>query len=137
MYLAVFVLLRVVMKRQLGSASISDLLILVLIADAAQNGMADDYKSITSGILLVATLMFWNFVVDWLGFRVEPLGRLLHPGPILLVESGQPITKNLKREMMTHEELMTQLREHGIDRMERVKRAYLEADGQISVIPKD
>ena len=67
MYIVLFSILRFFMKRQSGVIGIADLLVIVLVADAAQNAMANEYKSITEGTLLVVTIVFWNFAVDWLG----------------------------------------------------------------------
>ena len=68
-YIGLITLIRVVLKREAGSVSVADLLMIVLIADAAQNAMANDYKSVTDGFILVATIVFWNFSFDWLGYR--------------------------------------------------------------------
>ncbi|MES4786098.1 MAG: DUF421 domain-containing protein, partial [Nitrospiraceae bacterium] len=68
-YLSIFFLLRVLLKRQAGTVGIADLLVVVLIADAAQNAMANDYHSVTDGLLLVATIVFWSYALDWIGFR--------------------------------------------------------------------
>jgi uncharacterized membrane protein YcaP (DUF421 family) len=63
MYLGLFVLLRVVLKRQSGGVAITDILVVVLLADAAQNGMAGDYRSIPDGLLLVGTILFWSYSI--------------------------------------------------------------------------
>ncbi len=68
-YIMLFLILRFLLKRQSGVIGIADLLVVVLIADAAQNAMASEYKSITEGAILVLTIVFWNYAVDWLGFR--------------------------------------------------------------------
>jgi len=135
-YLGLFLLLRVVSKRQSGAVSISDILVVVLLADAAQNAMAADYTSITDGLLLVGVVVFWSHALDWLGYRVPLMGRLVHPPPLLLVRDGAPIRENLRRELMTEDELLTQVREQGIERIADVKSARLEGDGRVSVIPK-
>jgi uncharacterized membrane protein YcaP (DUF421 family) len=135
-YLALFTLLRVT-KRQAGSLSIPDLLVLVLIADAAQNSMAGDYKSVPDGLLLVSVIVFWSFALDWLGYRVPLIGRFVHPPPVELVRNGRMLRQNMRRELITVEELMSQLREQGIDALNKVKSARLEGDGQISVITRD
>ena len=71
MYFVIFGLLRVVLRGRTGGTTMSDLLVLVLIADAAQNAMADDYTSLASGTLLVATIIGWSFALDWLAYRVR------------------------------------------------------------------
>lgn len=135
MYLVLFCMLRI-FKRQTGSMSISDLLLIVLIADAAQNGMASDYKSVTDGLLLVATLVFWNYVLDWMAFRYKSFGKWFFPPPLCLIENGRMNLKSMRHELISRGELMSVLREHGIERVEDVKRAFMEGDGQISVIKK-
>lgn len=133
-YLALLFLLRMILKRQAGTVGMSDLLVMVLIADAAQNGMADDYKSLPDGILLVATLIFWNFALEWLGYHFPRLERFLHPDPLPLIQNGQMIEHAMKRELITESELLSQLRQQGIRNLGEVERAYLEGDGHISVI---
>lgn len=135
-YLFLFSLLRV-MRRQAGAIGISDLLVVVLIADAAQNAMASEYKSITEGLVLVATIVFWDYFLDWLGYRFPAVRRLLRPAPLLLIKDGRIQRRNLKQEMITEEELMSQLREQGVESVEEVEKSYMEGDGHISVITKD
>jgi uncharacterized membrane protein YcaP (DUF421 family) len=74
-YLGILVLMRIVVRQASGSLNIADLLLIVLVADAAQNGMSADYTSITNGLVLVATLMFWSVVLDWLGYNMPALGN--------------------------------------------------------------
>lgn len=134
MYLAIFFLLRFILRREAGTVGITDLLVVVLIADAAQNGMASDYTSITEGLVLVTTIVLWSFFLDWLGFHFPAIQDLLHPRPLLLVKDGRTDKRNLRKELITHEELMGQLREQGVDKLDKVKEAYMEQDGRISVI---
>ena len=135
-YLALFAILRL-FKRESGTVGIADLLVIVLIADAAQNGLAGDYTSITEGVLLVATIVAWSYALDWLAHRSRRLERLLKPQPLLLVRDGRPLRRHLTQELITEDELAGQLRLHGIDDIARVKMAYLESDGRISVVPQD
>lgn len=136
LYLLLFALLRFVFRREAGTVGITDLLVLVLIADAAQNAMADDYTSITEGVALVSTIIFWSHFLDWLGYRFSRLGRFVHPPPLPLVKGGQMIRSHMRRELITEEELMSQLREQGIEDISEVKSAFLEGDGHLSVIRK-
>lgn len=136
-YLLLFVFLRFMLKRETGMIGIADLLVVVLVADAAQNAMASEYKSVTEGALLVSTIIFWNYLLDWVGFRFPALGRILHPPPLALVEDGRLNRRNMRREMISEPELMSQLREQGVEDVSEVKRACLEGDGRVSVIKKD
>jgi uncharacterized membrane protein YcaP (DUF421 family) len=133
-YLALFLLLRVTGKRQTGGMGVSDLLVIVLIADAAQNAMAGQYNSVSDGIVLVGTIIFWAYALDWLGYHVPLVQRLVHPMPLLLIENGRTLPKNLRSELLTHEELMSELRAQGVDAISAVSRAYLEGNGQLTVI---
>ncbi|MET0502272.1 MAG: YetF domain-containing protein [Candidatus Binatia bacterium] len=135
-YLFLFVLLRI-LRRGAGAIGISDLLVLVLVADAAQNAMASEYKSITEGLVLVTTIVLWDYLLDWLGYRFPGLRPLLRPAPSLLIKNGRVQRRNLAREMITEEELVEQLREQGVASIEEVKESFMEGDGHISVITKD
>ncbi|MDQ3009775.1 MAG: DUF421 domain-containing protein [Acidobacteriota bacterium] len=135
-YLFIFLLLRV-LRRDAGALGIADLLMVVLVADAAQNAMASEYKSVTEGAVLVATIGFWNYFLDWLGYKSPWFQRVLRPTPLLLIKNGQLQRRNLQKEMITKEELIGQLREQGVESPDEVKKCYLEGDGHISVIKKD
>lgn len=136
MYLLILVGFRI-FRREAGELSVSDLLVVVLIADAAQNGMADEYKSVTEGVTVVATIFGWNFLLDWLAYRSRFVYRLLHPPSLLLVRNGHIQGRNLRSELITRQDLLAQLREQGVEDVRSVKKAYLESDGRVSVIRND
>lgn len=133
-YLTLFFLLRVVLKRQSGGIGITGVLVIVLIADAAQNGMASDYGSVPEGIILVATIMFWSYLLDWLGYRYPRMERFIYPRPLQLVKDGELLQHNLDRERISEAELMSQVRLQGIAEISRIREAYMERDGRVSVI---
>lgn len=132
-YLFLFIILRV-LRREAGVVGIADLLVVVLIADAAQNAMASEYKSITEGAVLIVTIAAWDYLLDWLGYRFPKFHRLLTPAPLPLVKDGRVIKKHLRQELITEEELLSQLRQQGVQNLAEVKRCYLEGDGHFSVI---
>jgi len=136
MYLSIFVLLRVILRGRTSGVTISDLLVLVLIADAAQNAMAADYMTITNGLVLVATIITTSFVMDWLAFRSERLRRFVHPERKPLVVDGRLLRRTMNEELITEDELMTQLRMNGVEDVAEVKAVYLEGNGAISVIKR-
>ncbi len=133
MYLAMFTLLRV-FRRQAGSVSIADLLLIVIIADASQNGMAGDSKSVTEAVVLIGVIIFWDYFIDWLGFKSEVLSKVLEPQPVLLVKNGRMIRRNMNKELITEDEIQTHLRQQGIEDISEVKEMHLEADGEFSII---
>ena len=136
-YWFIFLLFRVVLRRSVGAIGIADVLLLVLIADAAQNAMAGDYKSITDGAILVSTILGWSVLFDWITFRFPRIGKLVEPSPLPLVEYGRMNRRNMREELVSEDELMAKLREQGIERLEEVKRAMMESDGVVTVIRYD
>lgn len=137
MYFLIFVLLRAVLKRQAGGIGTTDVLVIVLLAEVAGNGIAAEYKSVVEGAVLVGTILFWSYMLDWAGYRFPAFERILRAPTLLLVENGKILRKNMKAELVTMEELMAQLREKGIEDYAQVKKACMEADGMISVIKMD
>jgi uncharacterized membrane protein YcaP (DUF421 family) len=137
MYLGIFILLRVLLRRVAGNVTVADLLMVVLIADAAQNGMSAGYQSVTDGAILVLTIIFWNYALDRLAFYLPSVGRFIHPPPLPLVRDGCLLWRNMRAESISRDELMSQLREAGVDDVNKVKLAYVEGDGRVSVIKRD
>jgi len=135
-YLGLFIMLRVLLRRQSGTVGIGDMLVLVLIADAAQNAMANDYHSVPDGLLLVATIIGWSYALDWLGYHVPAIQRFVYPPPLPLVRDGKLLRRNMRRELITEEELMSQLRQNGIDSLDQIDQACMEGDGQISFVKR-
>lgn len=133
-YLSLFLLLRVLLKRESGTLGITDTLLIVLIADASQNGMAGEYRSITDGILLVATLIFWSLALNWLGYRFPIFEKMLKPRKLLLVKNGRMLKENMRKELITYSELMSEVRTNGITDLSSIKEAYMEPTGTISII---
>lgn len=136
-YFFIFALLRLVLKRQAGSVGMTDLLVLVLIADAAQNAMAANYRSLPDGLALAATLVGCNYLLEWLGYHIPAVKRFLHPPALTLVEKGRFVHGNMKKELITEEDLMSWLREKGVSSVSDVELASMEGNGRISVVKKD
>jgi uncharacterized membrane protein YcaP (DUF421 family) len=136
MYLFLFLLFRVVIRRRVGAVGMADILIVVIIADAAQNGMSGEYRSVTDGAILVATLVAWDVCIDWLNYRVPALREWLEPPPLVLIRDGEIVKRNLRHEYVTLEELESKLREKGVKSVSEVAEARMESNGEVSVIKK-
>jgi uncharacterized membrane protein YcaP (DUF421 family) len=134
MYWFLFLLMRFVIRRDTGALGIADVLLLVVMADAAQNGMAGEYNSITEGCILLATIVGWNMLLDWLSYKFPAVNRFTTPRALPLVRHGRFLKENLKRERLTPDEVMTKLREQGVAHLRDVQHAYLESDGNVSVL---
>jgi uncharacterized membrane protein YcaP (DUF421 family) len=133
-YWLLFLIFRFIMRRDVGAVGIADILLLVIVADAAQNAMSGGYQTFGEGAILVCTIVAWNWLLDWLSFHFAPVRRFASPSKVLLIQRGVPQLRNLRREFITMQELHEKLREQGIEHLTEVKAAYLEGDGQISVI---
>ena len=134
LYWFLFLLFRFVLRRDVGQLGVADVLLLVLIADAAQNAMAGGYETITEGLILVSTIAGWNWLLDWLAFHSRTAARFIEPPTLLLVRNGRALLKNMQAELLSMEDLQSQLRQQGVESVREVKRAYLESDGRLSVI---
>jgi uncharacterized membrane protein YcaP (DUF421 family) len=136
-YWLLFCIFRFVLRRDVGAVGIADILLLVVVADAAQNAMAGGYDTFAEGAILVLTIVAWNWLLDFLSFHFAAVRRFASPSRLTLVRAGVLQRRNMRREYITLEELQEKLREQGIDKLADVKAAYLEGDGQISVIRND
>lgn len=136
LYFVMFAFLRI-FRRQSGSIATADLLVIVIIADAAQNGMIGDGKSVTEAVLLIATIFAWNFLFDWLGFNYKFFEKILEPGELQMVKDGAYLWRNMRKEMITKDELESQMRQNGIEDVSELKSACMESDGNFSFIKKD
>ena len=134
MYWFLVLVFRLILRRDVGSMGITDFLFVVLLGDAAQNGMIGDASSPTDTIVLILTLVFWNVLIDWATFRFPRVERLFAARRLCLVRDGRPDRRNMRREFISHAELMAKVREQGLEDLGGVKRMYLESDGEISLI---
>lgn len=135
-YLFLFVVLRLFLKRTTGALGTADLLVIIVIADAAANAMGASYESVTEGMVLVLTVIFWNYALDWLAHRFPAFERLISPEPVVLVDQGRFNRRAMRREKVTEQELLSQLRQHGVADPAEVERAVMEGDGRLSVIKR-
>lgn len=137
MYWFLFVVLRFVLRRDVGSLGISDFLFVVILGDAAQSGMIGDATSATDAMVLLATLVFWSYMLDLMSFRFPLAQRFTSAPRLCLVRDGKLMRRNMRRELITDEELHAKIRQEGVEDIAAVKRMYLEADSEMSLIRND
>jgi uncharacterized membrane protein YcaP (DUF421 family) len=137
LYWFLFLIFRLVLRRDVGGIGVADVLLVVLIADASQNAMTGGYTSVAEGCVLVATLVGWNYLLDWLAFHFRWVERLVEPKPLPLVRRGRILHRNLRAEFITVDELRSQLRQKGVASEAEVRVAYMEGDGELSVLKLD
>lgn len=134
-YWALFLALRFLPRREVGGMGPSDILVIVIIADAVQNGMAGEYRSVTEALVIAAVIFGWATLIDWLDDRF-PDWHLAKASKAQLIRNGRMLPSAMRRNHISEDELMEQLRLEGVGAVEDVAAAYVEGDGQVSVIPR-
>jgi uncharacterized membrane protein YcaP (DUF421 family) len=132
----VFLVTRVVGKRELSTLEPFDLILLVVIGDLVQQGVTQSDYSITGAITVISTMALLTVVLSFVNFRFRRLRPLLEGEPVVLVEDGNVIERNMRRERITREELEAEGRLQQVAGIEDMRWAVLETAGQISIIPR-
>lgn len=135
-YWALFALFRVAGRRNIGGLGFADLVVVMLVASAVGDSLGGGATTLLDGTVVAATVVFWSVALDRASYFIPALGRLVEPPPVCLVENGRILLRNLRREYVTRDELMEQLRLNGIASLQEVKIAFLESNGEISVIAR-
>jgi uncharacterized membrane protein YcaP (DUF421 family) len=132
----VFLLTRVVGRRELSQLEPFDLIMLIMMGDLVQQGVTQSDYSVTGMFLAAGTLALMTVLVSYLSFRFKRLRPILDGEPLVIVQDGKPIEGNLKRERLTLEEVAQEARLQQIASLDEVEWAVLERTGQISFIKK-
>jgi uncharacterized membrane protein YcaP (DUF421 family) len=130
------VLTRVIGKRELSSLQPFDLILLIILGDAVQQGLTQDDYSLTGVVLVVGTIAVLQVGVSWLTYRYPRMRPVIDGDPVIILQDGEPIERNLKRERLTVEEIAEEARKQSIAHLSEVRFAVLETSGQISFIKK-
>jgi uncharacterized membrane protein YcaP (DUF421 family) len=136
LFLFVFLLTRIMGKRELSSLEPFDLILLIVIGDAIQQGLTQDDYSVTGALIVVGTFAMLQVLLSFLSYRFPRLRPAIDGEPVVVVQDGKPIEKNLKRERLTVAEVLVEARHQQIASMDDIAWAVLETSGKISVIPK-
>jgi uncharacterized membrane protein YcaP (DUF421 family) len=132
----VFLLTRLIGRRELSSLEPFDLMLLIVIGDLIQQGITQNDLSVTGLILTVGVFGLMTLAASYLGWRFPRIRPILEPDPLILVEDGKVIERNLRKERITAEEIAAEARIQQIESLDKVKWAVLESGGRISFIPK-
>ena len=133
-YVFVIFLMRIVGKRELSSMEPSDVILLVLIGDLVQNGVTQSDYSVTGIVLAAGTIGLLATGTAYLSYRSRRIRKVVEGEPVILVQNGETIDRNLRNERLTLDELMEQARLQQIESLDKVKWAVLETNGSISFI---
>jgi uncharacterized membrane protein YcaP (DUF421 family) len=132
----IFLVTRVVGRRQLSDLEPFDLILLVVLGDLVQQGITQSDQSVTGTLIVISTIALLSVAVSWVSFR-WPRARLIAEGePIVLVQDGRPIERNLRRERITLGDIQEEARQAQIVSVADIEWAILENDGKISCIPR-
>ena len=130
------VLTRVIGRRELSSLQPMDLILLIVLGDAVQQGLTQDDYSLTGAFLAIGTIAVLQVFVSWIGFRFPRARPVVEGTPIVVVQDGDVIERNARRERLSVDEIRESARLQGIARLSDVKWAVLETNGQISFIKR-
>jgi len=135
-YLGVMVLVRISGKRAVGQFTPFDLVLLILIGNAVQNGMNGGDNSLTGALILAVCLIALNYAVAWLTARHPRVRRFVEGDPVELARDGQIFRDVLRRELVSKSDFREAMREVGCDEVEHIKLAMLETNGRISILTR-
>lgn len=136
-YLLVTVVLRLIPKRHTGNVSPNDLIAIIIVGSLAADAIIGDMQSPIDILIMVLVVLLWDYLFNVLEYHVPWFRRIAQHTPTLLIHNGELIKNNLRSEMLTEQELLANLRKHGVTKISQVRQAVLEGDGHISVIRKD
>jgi uncharacterized membrane protein YcaP (DUF421 family) len=136
LYAFVVLLMRVMGRRELSTLSAPDLVLLVVLGDAIQQGLTQDDYSVTGAVIAISTIAALQVGTSYLSYRSRRARRVLEGEPIVIVQAGKLIERNLKRERLTADEVAEEMRAQQIASVEDVEWAILESNGTMSFIPK-
>lgn len=135
-YFFVLIAFRFAGKREVGQLTPFDLVVILIISNVVQNAVIGPDNSLSGGIIGATTILVLNYLVVRIAYRSPKMRHILEPSPTLLIHNGKVLHQNLKKELITMEDLDAALRQNGILDYQRVQVAVLEENGNISVIPK-
>jgi len=131
-----YLLVRMMGRRELSSLEPFDLILLIILGDAVQQGLTQDDYSLTGAMLAVGTIGVLQIVTSYANFKFPRLRTFLDGEPIVVVQDGKPVEKNVRRERLTIDDLAEAARREGIPKLDDVAWAVMETSGQISFIKK-
>lgn len=135
-YFLLWALLRLSGRRTLGKMTSFDFVVMLIIGGATQRALLGQDYSVTNGLLVVVTLIGIDVSLSLLQRDFPPLSKLLSGEPMIVVEEGQPLKARLAKARLSAEQVLEAARQsHGLERMDQIKFAVLEAGGDISIIP--
>ncbi|PJI37617.1 DUF421 domain-containing protein [Ferrovibrio sp.] len=135
-YGAILLLLRLIGRRQIGQSTPSDLVTLLLVSEAVQNGMLNDDSSLTGALVAATTLLAISYAIDWLCLRFPRFERWIEGDAFVAYDGKSFNERRLRRENITQRDLISALRAHGEGDLDGLRLVVIEPDGKVSVLKK-
>jgi len=136
LYVFVVFVMRMIGRRELSTLTPFDLVLLIVLGDAIQQGLTQDDYSVTGAVVAVSTLAVMQVTTSYISYRVKPFRKVLKGEPIILIENGKLLNQNLRRERITADDVAEEMRTQQIAAFDQVQWAILESNGTISFIQK-
>lgn len=136
LYVFVVFVMRMIGRRELSTITPFDLVLLIVLGDAIQQGLTQDDYSVTGAVIAVSTLAVMQVTTSYVSYRVRPFRKVLKGEPIILIENGKLLSQNLRRERITADDVAEEMRTQQIPTFDQVQWAILESNGTISFIQK-
>jgi uncharacterized membrane protein YcaP (DUF421 family) len=137
LYVFVLFVMRVSGRREISSLTAVDLVLLIVLGDAIQQGLTQDDYSVTGAVIVISTITVQQVATSYLGFRSKRIRKIVEGGPIVLIDDGQIVTGNLRRQRLTADDLAEEMRQQQIASVADVQWGILEASGSMSFIEKN
>ena len=135
LYLGILLILRIMPRRTGGELATMDLVLILLVTECAAHALGD-YSSLGDGLVMIMSVIGLNYLVNALSYRFKWIERIVSSPPIPVVLEGKLQRRNMRREFLTEDELMSHLRENDIDDIAKVKCAYVEGEGHITFVTR-
>lgn len=137
-YFFLFLIFRIAGKRTLAETTNFELVLLLIISETTQQAMIDDDHSVTNACLLIVTLVGTSILLSWIRQRFPATDKFLEEEPLVILENGKPIKDRMHRSRVDEHDILSAARRlRGLNRLEDIRLAVLESDGEITIVPKE
>lgn len=133
LYFFILLVLRFLPRRTTGELGAMDLVFILLITESASHALGD-FTTLGDGLVMLTVFILINYIVNQLTYRTVFFRKLFEQSPLPVVQNGKLLYRNMRKELLTKDELMAGLRENGIEDISQVKKAFVEGEGQLSFI---
>ena len=137
-YLFLLLIFRIMGKRTLSETTTFDFILLLIISEVTQQGLVGEDFSLTGSALLICTLMGLDTLLTFTKGKLAKFGRIIEGAPLVVVDHGKPLKKRMAKTKVDEEDILEAARANqGLEKMQDIKYAVIEKNGDISIIPME